>query len=228
MKIWPIPFVLGVLAIIAGNVSFILSVNEGFVETCFPYFEGCTSISKTGRQGLSFIVFKLIILPVMTLLSIYWLLSYNLIKNSIEVNKLTLKIMITSGVIGSIFGIIYASFLGSEGNIYQLLRRFGIYFFFLGTYLSQVLEVYLLFRSKKNHNSIYLKIMKFLSYLIGLVIVFSIPIYGLIEEDDWLENVLEWNITLLIFIYFILVSLFWKEKNYLFILKSNYLDKGNP
>ena len=228
MKIWPIPFVLGVLAIIAGNVSFILSVNEGFVETCFPYFEGCTSISKTGRQGLSFIVFKLIILPVMTLLSIYWLLSYNLIKNSIEVNKLTLKIMITSGVIGSIFGIIYASFLGSEGNIYQLLRRFGIYFFFLGTYLSQVLEVYLLFRSKKNHNSIYLKIMKFLSYLIGLVIVFSIPIYGLIEEDDWLENVLEWNITLLIFIYFILVSLFWKEKNYLFIFKSNYLDKGNP
>ena len=228
MKIWPIPFVLGVLAIIAGNVSFILSVNEGFVETCFPYFEGCTSISKTGRQGLSFIVFKLIILPVMTLLSIYWLLSYNLIKNSIEVHKLTLKIMITSGVIGSIFGIIYASFLGSEGNIYQLLRRFGIYFFFLGTYLSQVLEVYLLFRSKKNHNSIYLKIMKFLSYLIGLVNVFSIPIYGLIEEDDWLENVLEWNITLLIFIYFILVSLFWKEKNYLFIFKSNYLDKGNP
>ena len=228
MKIWPIPFVLGVLAIIAGNVSFILSVNEGFVETCFPYFEGCTSISKTGRQGLSFIVFKLIILPVMTLLSIYWLLSYNIIKSMIEVHKLTLKIMITSGVIGSIFGIIYASFLGSEGNIYQLLRRFGIYFFFLGTYLGQVLEVYLLFRSKKNHNSIYLKIMKFLSYLIGLVIVFSIPIYGLIEEDDWLENVLEWNITLLIFIYFILVSLFWKEKNYLFILKSNYLDKGNP
>ena len=228
MKIWPIPFVLGVLAIIAGNVSFILSVNEGFVETCFPYFEGCTSISKTGRQGLSFIVFKLIILPVMTLLSIYWLLSYNIIKSMIEVHKLTLKIMITSGVIGSIFGIIYASFLGSEGNIYQLLRRFGIYFFFLGTYLSQVLEVYLLFRSKKNHISIYLKIMKFLSYLIGLVIVFSIPIYGLIEEDDWLENVLEWNITLLIFIYFILVSLFWKEKNYLFIFKSNYLDKGNP
>ena len=35
MKKWPIPLVLGVLAIIAGNVSFILSVNEGFVETCF-------------------------------------------------------------------------------------------------------------------------------------------------------------------------------------------------
>ena len=30
MKIWPIPFLLGVLAIIAGNLSFILSVNEGF------------------------------------------------------------------------------------------------------------------------------------------------------------------------------------------------------
>ena len=70
--------------------------------------------------------------------------------------------------------------------------------------------------------------MKFLSYVIGLVIALSIPIYGLIEEDDWLENVLEWNITLLIFIYFILVSLFWREKDYLFILKSNYLDKGNP
>ena len=97
MKIWPIPFLLGVLAIIAGNLSFILSVNEGFVENCFPYFEGCASISKTGRQGLSFIIFKLMILPVMTLLSIYWFLSYNLIKKTIEVNKLALKIMMTSG-----------------------------------------------------------------------------------------------------------------------------------
>ncbi len=228
MKIWPIPFLLGVLAIIAGNLSFILAVKEGFIDICFPYLEGCSSISKTGRQGLSFVIFKLIILPVMTLLSIYWLLSYYLIKKTIEVNKLALQTMLTSGLVGSVFGIIYASFLGSEGDIYQLLRRFGIYFFFLGTYLSQVVEVYLLLKSQKNLNSIYPKIMKSLTSLIGLVLVFSLPIYGFIEEDDWLENILEWNITLLIFIYFILASLFWKEKDYLFVLRSNYLDKGKP
>ena len=132
MRLWYLPLSIGLLAIFSGNLTFLLSVNEGFIEICFPYFDGCSSISKAGRKGLAAIFFKLTIIPVMTLLSVYWVITYNLIRNTYGINKIQGKIMLLFGIIGSFFGIIYTSFLGSEGDIYQLLRRFGIYFFFLG------------------------------------------------------------------------------------------------
>ena len=140
MKLWVLPFFIGILAIFSGNLAYLVSLNEGFVDACLPYLEGCTSISKTGRHGLASILFKLTILPVMTLLSAYWLISYTSLKQNVLYKKLSNRIMVISGLIGSLFGILYAAFLGSEGDVYQLLRRFGIYLFFLGTYLAQILS----------------------------------------------------------------------------------------
>ena len=77
MKIWLLPFFLGLIAIISGNLTFIISSNQEFIESCIPYISGCTSISASGRQGLAFIIFKLTMLPVMTTLLIYWIISYH-------------------------------------------------------------------------------------------------------------------------------------------------------
>ena len=123
MKLWVLPFFIGILAIFSGNLAYLVSLNEGFVDACLPYLEGCTSISKTGRYGLASILFKLTILPVMTLLSVYWLISYTSLKQNVLNKKLRSRIMVISGLIGSLFGILYAAFLGSEGDVYQLLRR---------------------------------------------------------------------------------------------------------
>ena len=136
--------------------------------------------------------------------------------------------MLLFWIIGSFFGIIYTSFLGSEGDIYQLLRRFGIYFFFLGTYLGQILETNLIGNIEETKLSFYPKIMRLIVFLIGSIILISIPIYGFIDEDDWLENILEWNITLLIFLYFILSSLFWRIGKLRLNLESIYLERGKP
>ena len=228
MRLWYLPLSIGLLAIFSGNLTFLLSVNEGFIEICFPYFDGCSSISKAGRKGLAANFFKLTIIPVMTLLSVYWVITYNLIRNTYGINKIQGKIMLLFGIIGSFFGIIYTSFLGSEGDIYQLLRRFGIYFFFLGTYLGQILETNLIGNIEETKLSFYPKIMRLIVFLIGSIILISIPIYGFIDEDDWLENILEWNITLLIFLYFILSSLFWRIGKLRLNLESIYLERGKP
>ena len=228
MRLWYLPLSIGLLAIFSGNLTFLLSVNEGFIETCFPYFEGCSSISKAGRKGLAAIFFKLTIIPVMTLLSVYWVITYNLIRNTYGINKIQGKIMLLSGIIGSFFGIIYTSFLGSEGDIYQLLRRFGIYFFFLGTYLGQLLETNLIVNIEATKLSFYPKTMRLITFFIGCIILISVPVYGFIDEDDWLENILEWNLTLLIFLYFILSSLFWRICKLRFNLELIYLERGKP
>ncbi|MCS5544110.1 MAG: hypothetical protein NZ767_04840 [SAR86 cluster bacterium] len=228
MRLWYLPLSIGLLAIFSGNLTFLLAVNEGFIETCFPYFEGCSSISKAGRKGLAAIFFKLTIIPVMTLLSVYWVITYNLIRNTYGINKIQGKIMLFFGIIGSFFGIIYTSFLGSEGDIYQLLRRFGIYFFFLGTYLGQILETNLIGNIEATKLSFYPKTMRFITFFIGCIILISMPVYGFFDEDDWLENILEWNITLLIFLYFILSSLFWRIGKLRLNLESIYLERGKP
>ena len=178
MKLWVLPFFIGILAIFSGNLAYLVSLNEGFVDACFPYLEGCTSISKTGRKGLASILFKLTILPVMTLLSAYWIISFTTLKQNILNKILRNRVMMTSGLIGSLFGILYAAFLGSDGDIYQLLRRFGIYFFFLGTYIAQILEVIQLSTNPIIKESNSFQLMKLVVILIGLIILISTPFYG--------------------------------------------------
>ena len=221
MKLWVLPFFIGILAIFSGNLAYLVSLNEGFVDACLPHLEGCTSISKTGRHGLASILFTLTILPVMTLLSAYWLISYTSLKQNVLNKKLRSRIMVISGLIGSLFGILYAAFLGSEGDVYQLLRRFGIYFFFLGTYIAQILEVVQLLNYPHIKESKSFQLMKVVVVLIGLIILISTPFYGFLEDDDWLENVLEWNITFLIFFYFILSGVLWRTTTLRMEIKSN-------
>ena len=221
MRLWVLPFFIGISAIFSGNLAYLVSLNEGFVDACFPYLEGCTSISKTGRNGLASILFKLTILPVMTLLSAYWIISFTTLKQNILNKILRNRVMMTSGLIGSLFGILYAAFLGSDGDIYQLLRRFGIYFFFLGTYIAQILEVIQLSTNPIIKESNSFQLMKLVVILIGLIILISTPFYGFLEDDDWLENVLEWNITFLIFFYFILSGVLWRKPTLRMKIKSN-------
>ena len=228
MKLWALPFCLGILPIFAGNLSFVISANGGFVETCFPYLEGCASISKSARNGLAAILFKLIVLPVTTLLSIYWLISYRYIKNYIVIKDLQNRLMLMAGIIGSLFGILYTAFLGTEGEIYQLLRRFGIYFFFLGTYVAQALEVTQLTNIFEIKDFKPLRGMKFLIFFIGFIILISTPFYGFIENDDWLENILEWNITFLIVFYFILSAFLWRKIELRMKPESIQLENNKP
>ena len=228
MKIWLLPLSLGLIAIISGNLTFFLAFDDGFIEGCIPYFQGCSSISKAGREGLGAIIFKLTIMPVMTLISIYWMISYIVIKKFLVIFSKKNKYMLVSGITGSLFGILYTAFLGSEGETYQFLRRFGIYLFFLGTYSAQIIEVIQLKSIYKPKTINAFEAMKLLTLLVGLIILISIPFYGLIENDDWLENVLEWNITFLIFSYFILSSLVWKKISIQVKASNNHLERGRP
>jgi hypothetical protein len=44
-----------------------------------------------------------------------------------------------SGAVGALALIVYVTFLGTKEPFYEFMRRFGIYFYFLGTALAQLL-----------------------------------------------------------------------------------------
>ena len=191
---------LACLALAGGNIAFLVAIGEGHVPSCFPYIEGCASISAGGRHGTAYWVFKLTIIPSMILLFMYWLLTYHIVVSSNRSRSRIPKAMFTAGIIGAVFGVLYAMFLGSDGDTYKLLRRIGIYFFFLGTFSGQVLEI-LLTRVQLGIRQERFK--PFLLALIIVVLLVCVPFYGFVEGDDVLENVLEWNLTLLIYLFFV-------------------------
>src|SRR5680860_469154 len=64
--LWPILIVHAVYAI---------SVIEGHVLLCNPYWDGCTSISRAGRYGWANHLFQGALLPYTALLGLYWWLN---------------------------------------------------------------------------------------------------------------------------------------------------------
>lgn len=43
------PLIAGLLPIVAIHLSLLIAIDAGAIQGCNPYFEGCTSISATGR-----------------------------------------------------------------------------------------------------------------------------------------------------------------------------------
>ena len=53
-----LPLVTGFLPIIGIHVSLVVSMTLGPIEPCFPYIDGCASISATGRYEPASFIFK--------------------------------------------------------------------------------------------------------------------------------------------------------------------------
>ena len=58
MLIRLLPLVTGLLPILAIHISLLVAINAGVIPACFPYIEGCTSISATGRYEPASFIFK--------------------------------------------------------------------------------------------------------------------------------------------------------------------------
>jgi len=127
LALWPILIV---------HAAFAISVVEGFVPLCNPYWDGCTSISRAGRHGWANPLFRAALLPYTVLLAFYWSLNQRWLRGLGSAGS---RAMLVSGWIGALFMILYVTFLGTEGASYQLMRRYGINVYFGGTFLAQVL-----------------------------------------------------------------------------------------
>ncbi|CAE7932381.1 unnamed protein product [Symbiodinium necroappetens] len=69
---------------------------------------------------------------------IYWILCYrwlNLIITPARVDQ----VILTLGLVGALFLVLYVTFLGSDGDTYRTLRRYGTVVFFGFTFLAQLL-----------------------------------------------------------------------------------------
>jgi hypothetical protein len=216
-----LPLLTGFVPIIAAHVSYLIAIRAGILAACIPYIDGCTSVSATGRYPPSSLLFKGLMMPEAILMAAYWLFSVAWLRALERAagrsgNGGTMIGVI--GVAGALFLIVYVTFLGTQGPVYDFMRRFGVYFYFLFTVIAQLIlagKVLSLSSSLRIP-----KVIRITKYQLALALVpFAIGVLNLVLKavlDDATaeERIIEWIFALLMHAYFLLSYFSWRETGF--------------
>jgi hypothetical protein len=203
-RLAPAGVVLAIVPIIVVHACYVVSAIEGHVEWCNPYWDGCSSISRAGRHGWAFFLFKAGMLPYAAALAGYWWLCRQWLRG---LGGRGSNATLASGLVGVLFLVLYATFLGSDGEVYAWLRRTGIYFYFVGTFVAQALLVHELrtvMSSRAAAPATGLDLPAWLlptmtglgASVVALGIAFAVVGRGFDIERHRLENAIEWVVAL--------------------------------
>lgn len=170
--------------------AYLASAAEGFVPWCVPHLTGCESVSATGRHGWGYFIFKALLLPAAGMLWVYWLLCWHWLRQLGASGALPNGMLIL-GLIATAALVLYVTFLGSEGSVYRVLRRYGTVVYFGGTYLAQLLLI------KQLRDLAFDPALVRLLLAIALFMFFGAASFALLanafSNDDFLQNISEWN-----------------------------------
>ena len=122
-----------------------------------------------------------------------------------------------SGGVGALALIVYVTFLGTTEPFYEFMRRFGIYFYFLGTVLAQLFLAVSFRGICKGLRDRALSRMAMIMLVLCLM-PFMLGILNLIQKSvlpgataDALENSIEWIASLMMQAYFFVVFFAWRR-----------------
>ncbi len=207
--------ILWLAPLIGITMAYVLSVQAGEISACFPHLEGCVSISKAGRYPPGFFIFKATMLPVAGLTMVYWKLCYEWLATLGDSSK-SRSIMLWLGLVSSVALILYTTFLGSDGEGYRLMRRFGTAIYFGFTYLAQVLlaaRIRALAPQRPDLQGIArIKVAMCALILTGGLLMAATD--NLFEGNDALQNIAEWNVGTMMTFYPFLTWLLWRRSRF--------------
>lgn len=197
---------------LAAHLALWLSIDAGHIAACIPYLEGCTSISRAARHGLANHLFRLLVLPCALLVGIHWWLA----GRWLGARGGGTGAVLASGIIAAVSLATYATFLGTEGEAYRFLRRYGVVVFFGCSYLAQLL---FLRRARltgpMDGVSRRLMLAVCVAMLaLGVTHVAVAAAIGGSPLQDRLENVFEWHLGVLLVAWFIVHARLWHREGY--------------
>lgn len=214
-----------ILPLLASNGAYLLSAYEGFVPWCMPYIDGCTTISQAGRSGNSIFLYRALVMTYSVLLIWFWIYSKSWLELLHGHTTKIARIILWLGLAGSISLLIYIDFLGTTGEINRFMRRIGAMLYFTLTPLAQFLMLnqhYNILR-KKPEVSIKPKVLQYqLIILLLMLIIGAISIFLVVTNNNTYEseNIVEWNFSLLLNLYFLGMIFIWKDYRHAFTISA--------
>jgi hypothetical protein len=215
-----------ILPLLASNGAYLLSASEGFVPWCMPYIDGCTTISQAGRSGNTIFFYRAVVMTYSVLLMWFWLYSKSWLELLHGHTTKIAQIMLWLGLAGSIFLLIYIDFLGTTGEFNRFMRRIGAMLYFTLTPLAQLLllnQHYNILR-KKPEVSIKPKVLQYqLIILLLMLIIGATSIFLVVTNNNTYEseNIVEWNFSLLVNLYFLGMVFLWKDNRHVFTISAS-------
>ena len=201
-----LPLVAGVLPLIAVTGAHWLGVDAGRLPACFPYVEGCTSISATGRHPPGSFLFKAVQMPFALALVVIWISALDWLRAfPREPSTLRARLILGCGFAGAGALLVYTSFLGTTEPFYEFMRRFGIYLYFAGTVFAQ-LFVSVGLRIGRLGN--WMRRVALLPFLLG---VLNLALKNVLDDADTAENRIEWIAALAMQAWFVLLYLAFRK-----------------
>lgn len=218
VRVEVIAWLAAILPFAAANVAYLISASADLVPWCFPYVDGCTSVSRAARSGIANPIFRGIMLPYAVVLLLYWWLSAEWLRGFAPDRGTLRRTMLASGVLAALFLILYATFLGVDGEVYQWMRRYGITVHFSCTVLAQ----FLLTRALAGDARLpaWLRRTKVaLCTLMLLLGLSSIPLQYFAQDRVAALNAIEWSYSLLMLAFFPLTAEAWRRTGFRFRLQ---------
>lgn len=142
-------------------------------------------------------------LPIAGLMLVYWIVAAQWLRALASGRRIRIAAMLALGATGALFLILYATFLGVEGDTYRWLRRYGVTVYFSFTVLAQ-----LLMASALGHGRLRRTLAGLCAAMLLLGVI-SIPLQHLMNDRDAALNALEWLYALLMSLGFVAVGLAW-------------------
>lgn len=204
--LWPLPLAIAALFTVAAHVALWLSIRDGHVAACVPVLEGCASISRAARHGLGNHVFRLMVLPCALLVGLHWWLA------SRWLGRAWRDVAWLGGIAATALAV-YATFLGTDGDAYRFLRRYGVVCFFGFGYLAQLRFLRGAHGDARARGRLFAA-MAAVSALMLLLGLGNVVAGALVTDEglkDRIENALEWQLGWLLAAWYLLHAGLWRK-----------------
>ncbi len=206
IPLWPLPLLLTLLFVMAAHVAYVLSIQGGHVPACVPYIDGCVSISRAARHGWGNHLFQLLVIPCAVLHALAWWLARHWLRGG--------RAMVVLGVMSALALAVYATFLGTEGEAYRFLRRYGVVVYFGFGYLAQLALMRRAAATKALPAGIIVAMSWISIAMLGLGVanvVAGVVVDDPSAKDRW-ENIFEWWLGLLMVGWHAVLAYGWKRQ----------------
>jgi len=199
-----LPLFVGIVPVLGVAIAYWLNVNAGVLPACMPLLEGCTSISATGRYMPGSMLFRAVLLPQAAFLVVLWWIGVEWLKQVAPASRVRLVVLF-SGVVGAAALVIYVTFLGTKQPFYEFMRHFGIYFYFFGTAIAQIVLTSAMPHSRLRIPMLWVTGTPFALGLIN----WAQKLW--LSDSDIFENSIEWISALLMQVWFVLLYFAWRK-----------------
>lgn len=219
IALWWLPLLAALLPLAAVTIAFRLSLGLGLIPHCNPFLDGCVSISRAARHDLPNILFRALMLPAAVLQAACWLLCPAWLRSLGAAPEGWLRALPWLGTGAALCLVLYGTFLGTDGEGYRWMRRYGVVFYFGFTCIGMLVvsdAMRRLLRADARQRRITLALLAVCAALplLGLAhVLLPLALPGEAMRDA-LQNVTEWWAGAVFTLFFVVLAWAWRASGF--------------